>query len=368
MQAQKLISLCGWEPHSLPYIVDCKVAKEESSKSVNLENQSYPASSGLNLSVVCSSSNGIVEADNDSQVYQKAISEPNSVVLDCRLCGASVGLWAFSLVPRPIEFLRLVGHTEVDGENVTAQPKDGTPVNSFSGNENLDDRIQGINAGFAASTYSTEKTSSLNLTIAGGPPPAKQNYKATISLPVIGRILRARLFTDSIVGKDQEMPLVEGNTTQQGANQVDEPDSNNDNQLQNRLVVAGDLGNDDKLVKNVESAEPVDSVGNCNKSQTGEYPGSNVEDNAAAVKGRANENNAGKIVEAATGKRDDLPGNRQSDDAVECGSLVKKFNFVGTLSHVLNFYLVKNRKTKCLVFPKPHPISTFPVILCLSRN
>ncbi|KAL3512305.1 hypothetical protein ACH5RR_025022 [Cinchona calisaya] len=301
-QAQKLISLCGWEPHSLPYIVDCKFAKEESSKSVNLVNQSHIASNGLTLSVVCSSPIGIVDA-NDSQVSERALSEPNSVVLDCSLCGASVGLWAFSSVSRPIEFLRLVGYTELD-ENDASRSKDDASGNFFSGNENRDDCIKAMNTGFAASTSSYEKTSSLNLTIAGGPPPAKQSYRATISLPVVGRILRARISIDSIVGKDQELSLVEGNTAQH-ENQVGEPDSNNDNQLQNMQVIAGGLVNDDNLVRNVGSTEPLDSiVGDCNRSQIGEFPSSNVEDNAATVKGTVS---------------DDLPGDRQSDNVVECG-------------------------------------------------
>lgn len=299
-QAQKLISLFGWEFHSLPYIVDCKVGKEDSSDDVNLANQPHLASDKLNLSVIRSSAKGVLEADNDFQASERVLYEPNSVVFECRLCGASIGLWAFSSVPQPIEFLRLVGYTEVDGQNDTRQSKNSGPGSSFSSNEGRND--------FATSTSSNEKPSTLNLTIAGGPPPAKQNYRATISLPLIGRNLRARFSTDYMVSKDQEMPLLEGNTSQQANDQVGEPVSNNEKQLQNMEVVGGGSGSADVLVKNVGSAETVDSVvEDCNKSQIGEFSGCNVK------------NNVEMVVETATCKNDNLPGDKQSDNAVESG-------------------------------------------------
>ncbi|TXG51525.1 hypothetical protein EZV62_024049 [Acer yangbiense] len=139
-QAHNLISLCGWEPRSLPYVVECKDT---------------------------AGSNEIVEATGNSGAHK-------AVVLDCRLCGASVGLWAFSTVPCPLEIFRFEGYSEVSG---------------------------GKNAGTHASSnvapLCKESSSGLNLTIAGGPPPTKQSFKATISLPVVGRTLRARFSNDS---------------------------------------------------------------------------------------------------------------------------------------------------------------------------
>lgn len=43
---------------------------------------------------------------------------------------------------------------------------------------------------------SKDTSSGLTMTIAGGPPPTKQNFKAIISLPIIGQNLRARLSYD----------------------------------------------------------------------------------------------------------------------------------------------------------------------------
>lgn len=146
----------------MPYIVDCDIGEVDFSNIDNLGCQSHLSSDGLNLSVVSCPSSQNIEDHRDSQATRGALFEPNSVVLKCSLCGASVGLWAFSSVQRPLEFLRLDGYIEIDGND-------------------------------AASVSSSQQTSNLSLSIAGGLPPGKQDYRATISLPVVGRILRARI-------------------------------------------------------------------------------------------------------------------------------------------------------------------------------
>lgn len=147
VQAQKLISLFGWEPRTLPYRVDFKDGKPDSFKDANIT-----ITTGQNPKDNVQPSHEGTDPSSEMQV------DPSSVVLDCKLCGASVGLWAFSTIPRPLEFIRFVGPTEVTGKNI----------------------------GSSAST-------SLGFTIAGGPPPALLNYDATISLPMVGHNLRSRL-------------------------------------------------------------------------------------------------------------------------------------------------------------------------------
>ncbi|PSS08305.1 Nuclear-interacting partner of ALK like [Actinidia chinensis var. chinensis] len=205
-QAQKIISLCGWEPRSLPYIVDCKDQQYKSTKDGNLSDLSRGVSNGINSSIVIHSS-GIIETmeENDNPVASDGVlSDPNSVVLDCRLCGASVGLWTFSIVPRPLEFVRLVGCTEVNGEHDSSHHKDdanpgetgasGTHVLGIV--NHVETREGTCNTVSTSATSSSERRLNLNLTIAGGPLPAKQNFRATISLPVIGQNLRARISSD----------------------------------------------------------------------------------------------------------------------------------------------------------------------------
>ena len=172
MQAQKLISLCGWNLRSLPYIVDSQDITEQSVKNTTILDHSRVVADDQNL-----------ETDENSNDSNSEQLDPNSAVLDCTLCGATVGLWAFCTVPRPVESLRLVGYAEANGENDSV-------TQNMQG--------QGINNSMSdVATSSKDISSSLNMTIAGGPPPTKQNFKAIISLPVIGQNLRARLSYDS---------------------------------------------------------------------------------------------------------------------------------------------------------------------------
>lgn len=185
-QALKLISLCGWETRSLPYVVDCKTGPSQFVKDADIFNSSQGVYHGQNLShnLSLEGSDRTLEENANSEAYGVE-NDPNSVVLDCRFCGASVGLWAFKTVPRPLEFIRLIGHVEINSG-------DSAP----SHEHNAEERsivVSGTNIG----TSSKEQMSSLKLTIAGGPPPTKQNFKATISLPVVGHNLRARFSFDS---------------------------------------------------------------------------------------------------------------------------------------------------------------------------
>ncbi|RDX78048.1 NIPA-like protein, partial [Mucuna pruriens] len=178
-QAQKIISLCGWKLRPLPYVVDWKDISDQS-----LKNSS-------NLLVHSAGTDENLKADENSK--DSSIGEqmdPNSVVLDCTLCGATIGLWAFCTVPRPVELIRLVGYAEVNGENALV-------AHNLLDKNDCENR-QGVNNTMPDVANSSKDTSSsLNVTIAGGPPPTKQNFKAIISLPVIGHNLRARLSCDS---------------------------------------------------------------------------------------------------------------------------------------------------------------------------
>ncbi|KHN15160.1 Nuclear-interacting partner of ALK [Glycine soja] len=167
-QAQKLISLCGWKLRPLPYVVDWKDMSDQS-----LNNTT-------NLVVHSAGTNEHLKTDESSKDSIGEQMDPNSAVLDCSLCGATIGLWAFCTVPRPVESIRLVGYAEVNGENADLENRQGV-------NNTMPD----------VANSSKDTSSSLNMTIAGGPPPTRQNFKAIISLPIIGQNLRARLSYDS---------------------------------------------------------------------------------------------------------------------------------------------------------------------------
>lgn len=166
-QSQKLISLCGWEPRLLPYVVDCKDVQQNAGITV------YSSQTSENV------------VANEGFSTENEQYDHTSVVLDCRLCGARVGLWAFSSTPRPVEFVRFIGHAEPSVE--TSHAPNGEQTESITN----------------SSTPSSSRNM-LNLTIAGGPPPAEQNFRPKISLPVVGQNLRTR-FSSAFESVDDDV-------------------------------------------------------------------------------------------------------------------------------------------------------------------
>ncbi|KVI06472.1 uncharacterized protein LOC112508744 isoform X2 [Cynara cardunculus var. scolymus] len=201
-QAQKLISLCGWEPRLLPYIVDCKDVQDQSIKGGTLPDPSE-ASNAQNASLTVYTSRTAENVEtNQSPATGSEQYDHTSVVLDCRLCGARVGLWAFRTTPRPAEFVRLIGHAELNEENEAAcQMDDANHPNVETSHAAKGEQTASI----AKIGTTSSSRNLLNLTIAGGPPPAEQNFRPTISLPVVGQNLRRRFSSafESVDGDQQ---------------------------------------------------------------------------------------------------------------------------------------------------------------------
>ncbi|KAJ6293703.1 hypothetical protein OIU76_021880 [Salix suchowensis] len=190
-EAQKLISLCGWEPRVLPYVVDCKDKPTQPVKDPDFTDSFHMVINWQNPSIPVHSvaTEQSVDTNEESGSCSGPHADSNAVVLDCWFCGASVGLWTFSMVPRPLELFKLVGNAEVNSNKNSELD---------SANENhVDNRGVIGNSASNGALSSMHRPSYLSFTIAGGPPPTKQNFKATISLPVIGRNLRARFSYDS---------------------------------------------------------------------------------------------------------------------------------------------------------------------------
>ncbi|KAB5524746.1 hypothetical protein DKX38_022495 [Salix brachista] len=190
-EAQKLVSLCGWEPRVLPYVVDCKDKPTQPVKDPDFTDSFHMVINWQNPSIPVHSvaTEQSVDTNEESGSCSGPHADSNAVVLDCWFCGASVGLWTFSMVPRPLELFKLVGNAEVNSNKNSELD---------SANENhVDNRGVIGNSASNGALSSMHRPSYLSFTIAGGPPPTKQNFKATISLPVIGRNLRARFSYDS---------------------------------------------------------------------------------------------------------------------------------------------------------------------------
>ncbi|CAA3025246.1 nuclear-interacting partner of ALK isoform X1 [Olea europaea subsp. europaea] len=301
-QAQKLISLCGWEPHVLPYIVDCKGGQNQSIKDAN-----FAAFNRQNqrISVYSLCPDGNVKANEDSEASGNLQLDPNSVVLDCKLCGASVGLWAFSTAPRPVEYLKLVGFTEVIGRNHSAHEESSEPGSSLGSEINAESSEGVVNAVTTVSTSLNQRSSNFSFTIAGGPPPTKQNYRAMISLPVIGQSLRARISAESV----HEDRVIDKSLLQPGANQDMSPvDKNIDKETsltsksdlitENSVVVPQTVAEVAVVDENLPNNGTVsDSAVGDDRPHVGEFSCSTPEDNVASRNGEAGETNLEILAE-----------------------------------------------------------------------
>ncbi|KAK9684429.1 hypothetical protein RND81_10G209400 [Saponaria officinalis] len=213
-QAHRLLSLCGWEPRLLPYVVIRDDKPESSGRNNNTTGLSDEVSGEQNnkLSVHISASDESMK-DKDDPGALSGTYDPSCTVLDCKLCGASVGLWGFTTIPRPLELVRVVGTTELGGHS--NETESSTIVNGRSD----------ISKTSKVARLSMEPAT--NLTIAGGPPPTKQNFRATISLPVIGRNVRARF---SYLSPDAKISDTEGHVVTEGLTENLNDEENRDPQ------------------------------------------------------------------------------------------------------------------------------------------
>lgn len=211
-QDQRLISLCGWEPRLLPYVVDCE---DHSNQPVE---DACPGESSPRLvhvhspNVLLSSKTGLNEAIESSQNKSVGIQrrpEPASVVLDCSLCGASVGMWAFSTVYRP---LQLVTNGSLESQEICKKLNDssmhgmsaascfgGVSTSEVKGKEHLDDVGEAMTSR-CRKDVAEERILDLSLTIAGGLPPTKQNISSQLPSPSLIQQRKHGFHSSSEVG------------------------------------------------------------------------------------------------------------------------------------------------------------------------
>ncbi|KAK4436928.1 Nuclear-interacting partner of ALK [Sesamum alatum] len=306
-QAQKLISLFGWEPHVLPYKVDLKDGENQSVKDANVM---VTTGQKHKVSIYHLSTGEDMKASAELQF------DPSSVVLDCNLCGASVGLWAFSTISRPLEYLRFVGLTEVNGRNISTDDEVCAQEGS-SGNQIHTGSREGITN--AVTTAST----SLGFTIAGGPPPAMLNYGATISLPIIGHSLRTRFSTETETKdhlavqklsqvEDQQMSLESENVTAEGTVANPGPDFIAKNPVEDPQTVPEGSMSNVNLIENLRTTT----------SAVADHHRFDAENNVLSRKDGRNEPNRKEMDEAGNCEQgSSYPSNHP--DNPEIGSFAK---------------------------------------------
>ncbi|XP_024959512.1 uncharacterized protein LOC112500295 [Cynara cardunculus var. scolymus] len=105
-RAQKLISLCGWEPIWLPNVQDCEEHSAQSARNgcsfSPIKGRAPPEDRVPNKKALSASTKkGPVK---NEQLGPSTKFEPRSPLLDCSLCGATVRILDFLTVSRPARF------------------------------------------------------------------------------------------------------------------------------------------------------------------------------------------------------------------------------------------------------------------------
>ncbi|GAB4846711.1 hypothetical protein Ancab_025717 [Ancistrocladus abbreviatus] len=99
--AQKLISLCGWEPRWLPDIQDCEDHSAQSARNGfsagPSKDCSWPRDPGPSKKAFSSTA----KIDSGKNEGPESKCESRSPLLDCSLCGATVRIWDFVTVSCP---------------------------------------------------------------------------------------------------------------------------------------------------------------------------------------------------------------------------------------------------------------------------
>ncbi|TVU41371.1 hypothetical protein EJB05_14879 [Eragrostis curvula] len=173
-QAQKLISLCGWEPRWLPNVQDWEENSTRSAINVgsaepkDLFHSQFPEHHQNS----CSASTKKEKGKAKMRVKDTGCSM-RSPLLDCNLCGATARIWDFRSVPRPSHF----SLSNIDLPDTGRKPVLTRGISAASGiNGGVAEGAEKDNTGGRDEAGTDEGRSllnaqvDLNLTMAGGLP------------------------------------------------------------------------------------------------------------------------------------------------------------------------------------------------------
>lgn len=198
-RAQKLISLCGWEPRWLPNVLDCE---EHSAQSARNGYSVGPAQAQVHPSQDPGPSSNAVSASAKKDTGKSKVLDGDSrcgsrsPLLDCSLCGATVRIWDFLTVPRPACFtpnnIDIPDTSKKMG--LTRGVSAASGINGWVaaddvGKEQTEDRDEVATTNQGISLLNTDVD--LNLTMAGG-----------LSYSQFGRTAMSDNINDANMGRD----------------------------------------------------------------------------------------------------------------------------------------------------------------------
>ncbi|KAF8732282.1 hypothetical protein HU200_016262 [Digitaria exilis] len=183
-QAQKLISICGWEPRWLPNVQDWEENSTRSARNAGSAEREGQFHSQFPEHHQSSYSASVKKEKGKGKMRVKDSGcSMRSPLMDCSLCGATVRIWDFKSVPRPSHF----SLNNVDMPDTARKPVLTRGISATSGinglvaegaeKENAEGRDE---AGTDEHKSVSNAQVDLNLTMAGGLP---SNHSALPPMP-----------------------------------------------------------------------------------------------------------------------------------------------------------------------------------------
>ncbi|KAK1643548.1 hypothetical protein QYE76_061353 [Lolium multiflorum] len=165
-RAQKLISLCGWEPRWLPNVQDCEENSTRSAKNALSNEPDEHQKSSFSESAKKDKGKG-------KRPLKDSGCSMSSPLLDCSLCGATVRIWDFRSVSRPHFSPNNIDVPETGKKlTLTRGISAASGINGWVNDGVVRDQAEGRDE---AATYEGKLLSNagvdLSLTMAGGLPP-----------------------------------------------------------------------------------------------------------------------------------------------------------------------------------------------------
>ncbi|WOH03077.1 hypothetical protein DCAR_0522469 [Daucus carota subsp. sativus] len=235
--AQKLISLCGWEPRWLPNIQDCEEHSAQSARngySVDHKDSGNLNDPGLGKKALSSSTKK--DSKKKEVMCSKSNGDSRSPLLDCSLCGATVRILDFLSVTRPARFApSIVDMPETSKKlALTRGASAASGINGWiaadgMGKEQTEEHDEAATAdeGKSMSNVGVD----LNLTMGGGLPSAQVHMNVVTDQPqeiTIGRDLMIGQPSSSEVGDraasyESRGPSTRKRNLEEGGSTVDRP-------------------------------------------------------------------------------------------------------------------------------------------------
>ncbi|CAL5091466.1 unnamed protein product [Urochloa decumbens] len=199
-QAQKLISICGWEPRWLPNVQDWEENSTRSARNAGSAEPDVQFHSQFPEHHQSSYSASVKKEKGKGKMRVKDSGcSMRSPLLDCSLCGATVRIWDFKSVPRPshLSLNNIVmpdtGRKHVWTRGISAASGINGLVAGGAEKENVEGRDE---AGTDERKSVSNAQVDLNLTMAGGLP---SNHSALPPMP--GHFNYGGMGRDLIIGQ-----------------------------------------------------------------------------------------------------------------------------------------------------------------------